>query len=316
MCAPCLIVLNGAALPIWNGFELVVRIVVRVSKSIIAPFLMAASMVVIASPINASVVIESVNKHQMHSKVSIEATRARIDSGSADDYLLMDLASGKTYTVNHLEGVVIDLESAVATSEHITSAIKDRMMPKVELLKQGEGPVVNGFATVHYRVMINDTIHCSDEYLAPAATENEIVKNFVAAMARGSDGVDAIIMASLFGEDQMCEAAADIIDDQYAEKGLPMRSMDSEGMVSHEITHINQHSMLTNEEMTIPAGYELLSRAEMRKRLADRVKPIQDQIDTMPDINMDEVMQQQIDMQLRMKDASKNLRNEMKTGFE
>ncbi len=196
------------------------------SRSIIAPFSLAAAMVVIASPLNAGVVIESVNKHQMHSKVSIEATRARIDSGSADDYLLMDLASGKTYTVNHLEGVVIDLESAVATSEHITSAIKDRMMPKVELLKQGEGPLVNGFATVHYRVMINDTIHCSDEYLAPTATENELVKNFVAAMARGSDGVDSIIMASLFGEEQMCEAAADIVDDEYAEKGLPMRSVD------------------------------------------------------------------------------------------
>ncbi len=287
-----------------------------VPRSIIAPFSMVAFMAVIASPVNAGVVIESINKHQMHSKVSIEATRARIDSGSADDYLLMDLASGKTYTVNHLEGVVIDLESAVATSEHITSAIKDRMMPKVELLKQGEGPVVNGFTTVHYRVMINDTIHCSDEYLAPAATENEIVKNFVAAMARGTDGVDAIIMASLFGEEQMCEAAADIVDDEYAEKGLPMRSVDREGLVTHEITHINQHSMLTNEEMTIPASYELLSRAEMRKRLADRVKPIQEQIDAMPDINMDEVMQQQRDMQQRMRDASKELKGGLKTGFE
>jgi hypothetical protein len=288
---------------------------VKVSRSIVAPLLMAAS-VVIVSPVNAGVVVESVNKHQMHSKVSIEKTRARIDSGSADEYLLMDLASGKTYTVNDLEGVVIDHESAVATSEHITSAIKDRMMPKVELLKQGDGPQVNGFATVHYRVMINDTIHCSDEYLAPTATENKIVKNFVAAMARGSDGVDAIIMASLFGEEQMCEAAADIVDDEYAAKGLPMRSVDSEGLVTHEITHINQHAMLRNEEMTIPAGYELLSRAEMRKRLADRVKPIQDQIDAMPDIDMQQVMEQQRDMQQRMRDTSKELKGGLKTGFE
>jgi hypothetical protein len=288
---------------------------VKVSRSIVAPLLMAAS-VVIVSPVNAGVVVESVNKHQMHSKVSIEKTRARIDSGSADEYLLMDLASGKTYTVNDLEGVVIDHESAVATSEHITSAIKDRMMPKVELLKQGDGPQVNGFATVHYSVMINDTIHCSDEYLAPTATENKIVKNFVAAMARGSDGVDAIIMASLFGEEQMCEAAADIVDDEYAAKGLPMRSVDSEGLVTHEITHINQHAMLRNEEMTIPAGYELLSRAEMRKRLADRVKPIQDQIDAMPDIDMQQVMEQQRDMQQRMRDTSKELKGGLKTGFE
>ena len=287
----------------------------KVSRSIVAPLLMATS-VVIASPVNAGVVIESVNKHQMHSKVSIEETRARIDSGSADEYLLMDLASGKTYTVNDLEGVVIDHESAVATSEHITSAIKDRMMPKVELLRQGDGPQVNGFATVHYRVMINDTIHCSDEYLAPSATENEIVKNFVAAMARGSDGVDAIIMASLFGEEQMCEAAADIVDDEYAAKGLPMRSVDREGLVTHEITHINQHAMLRNEEMTIPAGYELLSRAEMRKRLADRVKPIQDQIDAMPDIDMQQVMEQQRDMQQRMHDTSEELKGGLKTGFE
>jgi hypothetical protein len=288
---------------------------VKVSRSIVAPLLMAAS-VVIVSPVNAGVVVESVNKHQMYSKVSIEKTRARIDSGSADEYLLMDLASGKTYTVNDLEGVVIDHESAVATSEHITSAIKDRMMPKVELVKQGDGPQVNGFATVHYRVMINDTIHCSDEYLAPTATENKIVKNFVAAMARGSDGVDAIIMASLFGEEQMCEAAADIVDDEYAAKGLPMRSVDSEGLVTHEITHINQHAMLRNEEMTIPAGYELLSRAEMRKRLADRVKPIQDQIDAMPDIDMQQVMEQQRDMQQRMRDTSKELKGGLKTGFE
>ncbi len=74
--------------------------------------------------------------------------------------------------------------------------------------------------------------------------------------------------------------------------------------------------MLTNDEMTIPAGYELLSRAEMRKRLADRVKPIQDQIDAMPEINMDEVIQQQRDMQQRMRDASKELKGGLKTGFE
>ena len=288
----------------------------RVSRLIVSPFLIAASMIAITSSVNAGVVIESVNKHQMHSKVSIEAERARIDSGSADDYLLMDLASGKTYTVNHLEAVVIDLESAVATSEHITSAIKDRMMPKVELLKQGDGPEVNGFATVHYRVMINDTIHCSDEYLAPAAIENPLVKNFVAAMARGSDGADAIIMASLFGDEEMCEAAADIVDDEYAEKGLPMRSVDREGMVTHEITHINQHGVLRNEDMTIPAGYELLSRAAMRQRLADRVKPIQDQIDAMPKINLDDVMMQQGEMLQRMKETSEELKGGLKTGFE
>lgn len=275
-----------------------------------------SALMSVTSVATAGVVIESVNKHQMHSKVSIEEARARIDSGSADDYLLMDLASGKTYTVNHLEGVVIDHESAVATSEHITSAIKDRMMPKVELVKQDDGPQVNGFATVHYRVMINDTIHCSDEYLAPSLIENTIIKNFVMAMARGSDGADNIIMASLFGDTQMCEAAADIVDDEYAEKGLPMRSVDREGLVTHEITNINQHVMLSNEEMTIPAGYELLSRAEMRKRLADRVKPIQDQIDAMPDIDMDRVMQQQREMKQRMRDTSKELKGGLRTGFE
>jgi len=289
---------------------------VRVSRSVVAPFLIAASMVAIVSPANAGVVIESINKHQMHSKVSIEATRARIDSGSSEDYLLMDLASGKTYTVNHLEGVVIDHESAVATSEHITSAIKDRMMPKVELLKQGDGPVVNDFPTVHYRVMINDSIHCSDEYLAPKATENEIVKNFVAAMARGSDGADAIIMASLFGDEQMCEAAADIVDDEYADKGLPMRSVDSQGMVTHEITSITSPVTFAIENMTLPANYELLSRAQMRERLKERAKELQKQIDAMPEIDMDQVIKQQREMQQRMKDSARDLKRKLKTGFE
>ncbi len=282
---------------------------------------MAVTMVAVTSPVVAAgVMVESVNKHQMHSKVSIEATRARIDSGSDDNYLLMDLASGKTYTVNHLEGVVIDHESAVATSEHITSAIKDRMMPKVELLKQGDGPEINGFATVHYRVMINDTIHCSDEYLAPEAVEDAMVKNFVAAMARGSDGVDNIIMASLFGDEQMCEAAADIVDDEYADKGLPMRSVDPQGMVTHEITSITAPVTFAVEDMTLPASYELLSRAQMRERLSERARELQKQIDALPEIDMEEVMQQvmkqQREMQQQMKDTAADLKQKLKTGFE
>lgn len=278
--------------------------------------LMAATLLSMIAPVNAGVVIESVNKHQQHSKVSIEETRARIDSGSGDDYLLMDLASGKTYTVNHLEGVVIDLESAVVTSEHITNAVKDRMMPKVELVKQGDGPVVNGYTTVHYRVMINGSIHCSDEYLSPKAIENETVKRFVAAMARGSDGADNIIMASLFGDQQMCEAAADIIDDEYALSGLPMRSVDPQGMVTHEITAITAPVAFAVEAMTLPAGYELLSRAQMRERLKERAKALQAQIDALPDIDMEQVMKQQREMQQRMKESAKDLKQELKTGFE
>jgi len=281
-----------------------------------ASMLMAATLLALIAPVNAGVVIESVNKHQQHSKVSIEETRARIDSGSGDDYLLMDLASGKTYTVNHLEGVVIDLESAVVTSEHITNAVKDRMMPKVELVKQGDGPVVNGYSTVHYRVMINGSIHCSDEYLSPKAIENETVKRFVAAMARGSDGADNIIMASLFGDAQMCEAAADIIDDEYAMSGLPMRSVDPQGMVTHEITAITAPVDFAVETMTLPAGYELLSRAQMRERLKERAKALQQQIDALPEIDMEQVMKQQREMQQRMKESANDLKHELKTGFE
>lgn len=283
-----------------------------VSKLVAGSLLVAVSMMMTVPPLVAGVVIESVNKHQQHSKVSIEETRARIDSGAADDYLLMDLASGKTYTVNRLEGVVIDLESAVATSEHITNAIKDRMMPQVELLRQGNGPMVNGYPTIHYRVMINGSIHCSDEYLSPKAIENPDIKRFVAAMARGSEGTDNIIMASLFGERQMCEAAADIIDDEYAVKGLPMRSVDLEGMVAHEITRIRTPVIFTVEEMTIPAGYELLSRAQMRERLKERAKLMQQQIDAMPEIDMDQVIQQQREMQQRMQDVATDADGVMK----
>ncbi len=277
---------------------------------------MAATMFVAVSPVTAGVVIESINKHQQRSKVSIEETRARIDSGSAGDYLLMDLASGKTYTVNHLEGVVIDHESAVATSEHITNAVKDRMMPKVELMKQGDGPVINGYPTVHYRVMIKGSIHCSDEYLSAKAVENEIVKRFVAAMARGTEGRDNIIMASLFGDEQMCEAAADIVDDEYAAKGIPMRSVDSQGMVTHEITSITAPVTFAIEDMTLPSDYELLSRVQMRDRIKERNKALQQQIDAMPEIDMEQVMQQQREMQQRMKDTAKDLKPGLKTGFE
>lgn len=275
-----------------------------------------AGLMSTASVAAAGVVIESVNKHQQRSKVSIDEQRARIDSGSPDGYMLMDLASGKSYTVNHLEGVVIDLESAVATSEHITNAVKDRMMPTVELVKQGDGPLINGYPTVHYRVTINGSIDCSDEYLSLRAVENPVIKRFVAAMAKGSDGAENIIMASLFGDQQMCEAAADIIDDEYAEKGLPMRSVDQQGMVIHEITSITTAVALTNEEMTIPAGYDLLSREQMRERIKERNKELQAEIDALPDIDMDRVMQQQREMQQRMKDSAQDLKNELKTGFE
>ncbi len=282
--------------------------------------LMAATMFVAVSPVTAGVVIESINKHQQQSKVSIEETRARIDSGSPDGYILMDLASGKTYTVNHLEGVVIDLESAVATSEHITNAVKDRMMPKVELIKQGDGPVINDYSTVHYRVMINGTIHCSDEYLSPKAIENADIKRFVAAMARGSEGGDNILMASLFGDEQMCEAAADIVDDEYAAKGIPMRSVDSQGMVTHEITRITAPVTFAVEDMTLPSGYELLSRNQMRERIKERNKELQQKIDAMPEIDMEQVMKQQREMQQRMKDTAKDLKTGLKpglkTGFE
>ncbi|HFD92275.1 MAG TPA: hypothetical protein ENJ22_03205 [Gammaproteobacteria bacterium] len=191
---------------------------------------------------------------------------ARIDRAIPGGYMLVDLNEKKAYAVDTEKGFIMDLDTPfVERSAHGRTDLSSET-PDIRLTQQGAGPVINRYATRHYRVYVEDRF-CFDEYLAPAPLDKPGVRRFLEIMAGLSTSSDEVELTMLFEGVDPCEIAADSVDDQYATHGIPMRTV-RDGRKVHEITRIESGVELPADFFVLPAGYPVLSRQEVQERLS------------------------------------------------
>lgn len=225
-----------------------------------------AALLAWAGTVQAGVIIESTSARSGPGKVMIDGDRARIDSGDAGTYMLLDLESQKVLAVNVGERFAMDLTSPLPRpSRHAEMSASSVRPPDVRLERSGAGPAVAGFATTRYRVMVDDT-HCRDELLASGPLDDPGIRRFVSTMAAASSNEQRMILMLLTDEDRVCDAADDLVDDHYPELGIPMRTVGPDGEVLHQIDRIRLDAEVPGEALELPADIPVLTRAQIRER--------------------------------------------------
>lgn len=230
--------------------------------------------------------IESTRTDGGFTRVVLGAGKARIDTSDEGTYVLLDLATRKALVVDAHAQFAMDLDSPrPQRSEHARMAAAGAVPPEVRLDDMGDGPAIAGYPTRRYRVLVNN-VHCYDEYLAMAPLQEPAIRLFVEATAAAPGDEESRALMLLTEPERLCEAANNLIDDHYPRLGIPLRSTDSGGKTAHEITRIQLDAPARPALLEVPAGYPVLTRAQVSERLhraepaaAEQQRPVQDRIE-------------------------------------
>ena len=254
---------------------------------------------------HAGILIESVNGDGEKGKISIDGIRGRIDSGDLGGYMLVNLDTAQIYAVSHADRVVMEL-TPDKPSDKVHPGLKPAKPPQVKLSDAGKGPDILGYPTRRYRVSVNG-LHCFDEYLAASLLKNADLKRFVEVMATASQAQRNTAIGMPFDDNAPCESADELVDDYYPRYGIPMRTVDSNGLVSHEIKHVDLHADLKPGTFIVPPNYESVTRDEMARRMAQGAPATQDH-----DLSDEEIrkLRSQIESQMKRLQSHKKDKQE------
>lgn len=213
-----------------------------------------------------AILIESINDDGKKGRVLIDEGRARIDAGTLGGYMLINLDDGAAYAINHSERAILDLNSPLIISHpHGDMLSKSTPAPVVSFKKIGKGPVIAGYQTIRYRVSI-DGMHCFDEYLSEQLLTYPHVKRFVEVIGKSTGADSTTGMGVPFDTDAPCESADELADDYYHKLGIPMRTVDSNGLISHEIKRVDTNVEPAAGTFASPPGYKKVTRKELIER--------------------------------------------------
>jgi hypothetical protein len=235
--------------------------------------LAALCLPAVATIVHADTVIESVDSRLNEIRVSIGKDGARIERADSPVHVLIDFDAQSIHAVDTSQRYAMDMKSpAPSKADHGDFNFASVAPPVIRMERMGAGPAIAGFDTMHYRVLV-DGRRCFDEYLAPAALDDEGIRQFIRTMAAGTNDVEQRVLIQLTEPERLCDAVTDLIDDQYPRLGIPLRTLDAKGREVHRVTRIDAGASHDPAMFRIPAGYEILTRAQVMEREAPQSDP-------------------------------------------
>ncbi len=169
--------------------------------------------------------------------------RARIDTGDPQAYMVMDLDSGQVFMVSPPQRMVI-LIAGGAVGE---SAATGEDTATLQVQEQGPGDTVLGYATRRYRVIANGR-QCFDDYLSRVLLDLPGMRRFAEVMATAGGGPGAA--------GDPCEQAAEAMGRRYASLGVPLRTVEPDGSISHEIIRVEKDRDFPDDIFVLPPDYQ------------------------------------------------------------
>lgn len=188
---------------------------------------------------------------------------ARMETGESGNYVLFDFANARLLRVDSEKSLIMEMDHSVIEGQ--------APAPKVEgeLLKQGDGPVIAGFPTVHYRAQV-EGMDCGDLYLSREALAVTNMKSLYAAtlsMARQARATAATM--GMVSEDK-CDASSDLLLEQFEQYGMVMRSLDKNGVLENEVVNISLDVDLPADTFKLPGNFQRVDvKEQMRQAMSE-----------------------------------------------
>lgn len=225
--------------------------------------MISAVIAIVTTPLLAGTLIESNDDMGNRILVRIDKDTARIDSSNLKGYMLVDLSKQKLYAVNVAERLVIDMSISVNNQARPDKQGSTRLSQTSPVfVDQGKGPVIIGFQTRHYKVLMGD-VHCFDVYLSKRLAKQADIWRFTEDMAAISKAGKDAGMIEYTASDNPCETAQEKLDEQYLELGSPLRTMDSQGNNIYEVKRIVLDTAFPVGQLSFPKNYSVVTSAEM-----------------------------------------------------
>jgi len=233
-------------------------------------------------PVYGGTLIESVDQDGETVTTRFEGTMLRADMPQSGSYMLFDLKKEKAYAVDESEHMVMDLSPQMWGKNRDTAG-GTANQPKARLVKQGKGPTIAGYPTVHYKVMVGDK-SCGDEYLSSQAMSEANMREFGEAISRMAEQQDQMSddMAGMTRDP--CDSADHSIYEAYLKHGMPLRSVNKDGAVDNEVKRIRTNVSISEDYFKLPKDYPVMTMDEMMQQQSMSHREQMENMPDMPDL--------------------------------
>lgn len=207
--------------------------------------------------------IESRDADDVRQRLYIDGNQVRVESDDADEYIIIDMQQRRYYSINDAEQQIVDMSSLLRKGPTTPPKIA------LEFSKQGPGPKVGGYATERYRIKFKNT-HCFDELLSTDALKVADLKHYyTAAQQLDFHEGPAEASAAESDADAVCAEAAMLLNtSRYADIGIPMATLDTQGDLEHEVVQIVTDIAFPPETFGLPQAYARTSIVDLMRESA------------------------------------------------
>lgn len=202
------------------------------------------------------------------SEVWVSGSKARISMPEGGGYMIMDLKEHRQYMVSVAEKRVVDMTDMSEQMKNMPGrgASENPLPLDLKVEKKGGGPKIAGFATERYIVSVAGKV-CFEEFLSESALRAGDVKKFTDAMSVMSDNVSG-------GSDGTpCDRAEAEMAQRYGKLGVPLRSVDAQGNVIHEVIELNTAFEAPAGAFGFPPGFQRTTLEEMMREMMPQMPP-------------------------------------------
>jgi len=202
--------------------------------------------------------VMSTNHRKQPLEMVIEHNMARFNGAQKHNYQLINLDTHKTYNINTRQGTALDM--SISANVPVPKKVK---LPKVQLKKIGGGPKIASYATLHYQLLANGKL-CENLFVSPKASKLEGMKTLIGVMGEMANASKG---AMLSAGGTPCRIASTLIFEKFARIGILMKSVNTQGQVTLEITRIETDVALDGAYFDIPKGIEVMTLQNLMRRM-------------------------------------------------
>ncbi len=205
-------------------------------------------------PVWADTVIESRDRHGVRTETAISGHMIRMESRDRA-HLLLNTQTGDFVAVFPGAREVLDLAYDLPPLGVLEPRLEQRHT--LRLYHLGEGPVIAGHATEHYRLSANGMV-CAEYWLAEKALELPEISEYLSGYRIFHRRQRAALELQGLSYSP-CEDAEHYASGQFRTLGLPMRIRNTEGETLHEVTGIYTRLRLPAGYFDVPESYRRVS---------------------------------------------------------
>jgi len=202
--------------------------------------------------------VESKDDQGMVMKMWLDGSVMRIDIGNEPTYMLFDVKKKKMYAVDPAKREAMDMSNLFNEDNRNTTG---QPAHTIQFEKQGKGPVIAGYDTVHYQATVNG-MKCSDEYLSKKAFNDigslEIFEALSTMAESASMGMDMGMETP-----DPCESVQANAMEIYEKHGYPLKMVENDGSIDSEVIKISLKVAKPQKDFQVPDGYQIIDLGQM-----------------------------------------------------